>query len=114
MNNFSDFFSGKIRKLRDEFRDVSTPIVPSCLPSHNFSNFKPITRDDAIRRIMTMNSKSSVLDPMPTQLVKLCLPELVDDLVNIVNMSFEAGIVPQRHKHALVRPLIKKKAWTGS
>ncbi|PIK34017.1 putative RNA-directed DNA polymerase from mobile element jockey-like [Apostichopus japonicus] len=55
-----------------------------------------------------MNSKSSALEPMPTQLVKLCLPELVDDLVNIANTSFEAGTVPRRHKRAIVRPLLKK------
>lgn len=73
--DFSDFFCGKIRKLRDTFHDVTKPSLPPCPPSHSFSNFKPITRDDATKRISAMNSKSSALDPMPTQLVKLCLPE---------------------------------------
>ncbi|PIK47192.1 putative RNA-directed DNA polymerase from mobile element jockey-like [Apostichopus japonicus] len=102
--DLSDFFYGKISKLRDTFHDVTKPSLPPCPPSHSFSNFKPITRDDATKRISAMHSKSSALDPMPTQLVKLCLPELVDDLVNIANTSFEAGTVPRRHKRALVRP----------
>ena len=84
------------------------PRLPSCPVSFSFDNFKPINTVEATKRIMTMNSKSSALDPMPTQLVKLCLPEIVDDLVNIVNTSFETGTVPRRHKHALVRPLLKK------
>ena len=58
--------------------------------------------------IESMNSKSSALDPIPTTLLKLCLPDVISSLVNIVNKSFSTSTVPKFYKQAIVRPLLKK------
>ena len=59
--------------------------------------------------ILIMNCKSCQLDPIPTVLLKKALPEVIDDLVRIVNVQLETGEVPRRYKTAIVRPLLKKQ-----
>lgn len=100
--------SRNIRMLRYRFSDAPAPSLLSNPPCHSFSHFESIIHNEAIKSISTITSKSSSLDPIPSHFViKLNLPELVSDFVNIVNTSFAAGSVPQRHKRAIVRPLLR-------
>ena len=48
------------------------------------------------------------MDPLPTWLLKQCLPELIPIITSIVNSSLEAGHFPDALKHAQIIPLIKK------
>ncbi|XP_074472561.1 uncharacterized protein LOC141756597 [Sebastes fasciatus] len=48
------------------------------------------------------------LDPMPTALVKACLPALCPIMVNIINSSLASGLVPDSLKMASVTPILKK------
>ena len=54
-------------------------------------------------------NKSYELDPIPTWLLKLYLPELLLILTKIVNTSMETSHVPKSFKSSHVRPLLKKE-----
>ena len=55
-----------------------------------------------------MKSKSCVLNPIPTNLVKQCLPEVADFLEDLMNLSLTSGVVPDCFKRAVFRPLLRK------
>ena len=104
---FMDFFDGKIHELRENFPDV--PLSESCPPTtHTFTDFALATEDSVTKLILSMNFKSCSLDPIPTKFLKVCLPEVVSDLVAFVNTSVSTATVPSLYKHAVVRPLLKK------
>ena len=49
-----------------------------------------------------------MLDPIPSQLLKEVLPEVIDPLLTIINSSLSLGYVPKTFKLAVIKPLIKK------
>lgn len=57
---------------------------------------------------MASPTASCSLDPIPTNLLKVCLDELLPLLTTIVNKSLETGCFPDNFKKALVTPLLKK------
>ena len=48
------------------------------------------------------------LDPMPTWLVKELCDVLAPIITSTANASVTQGLLPDSHKHAVVRPRIKK------
>ena len=106
---FSDYFSGKISKLREQLSQLSCtetsvePMLKCSLVEFSFA-----TEESLTKVIVSMKNKSCVLDPMPTELLKFCLPNLIKYLVNIVNKSYTTGNVPNLYKKAVIRPLLKK------
>jgi len=53
-------------------------------------------------------SKTSVLDFVPTSVLKSC-PALFSDLIaHHANLSFSKGVFPSKFKHASVSPILKK------
>ena len=57
---------------------------------------------------MKSPSSSSELDPVPTWLLKECLPAFLPNLTRIVNLSLQNADIPISLKRAVVRPLLKK------
>ena len=55
-----------------------------------------------------LNSSAHDLDPMPTFLVKMALPQLSPIITAITNKSLSTGEFPMLFKQALVTPLLKK------
>ena len=55
-----------------------------------------------------MARKSCPLDPIPSNLPKLCFSDLVPIVTKIVNCSLESGEVPLPMKRAILSPLLKK------
>uniref|UniRef100_A0A8C5BQM8 Reverse transcriptase domain-containing protein n=1 Tax=Gadus morhua TaxID=8049 RepID=A0A8C5BQM8_GADMO len=48
------------------------------------------------------------LDPLPTSLVKACLPSISPMITNIINSSLTTGTVPPTLKLAAITPILKK------
>ena len=71
-------------------------------------SFKLFTSTDVNDIIKSMNNKSCELDPVPTWLLKHCLPELLAFITLIVNISLQDGQFPEGLKSAIVRPMLKK------
>ncbi len=49
-----------------------------------------------------------MLDPIPSKLLKKVLPEVIDRLLAIINLSLSLGCVPKTFKLNVIKPLIKK------
>ena len=60
--------------------------------------------------LMKSPSKSCLLDPWPTFLVKECIDILLPSITRLVNWSLSEGVVPDEFKKAIVTPLIKKSS----
>ncbi len=58
--------------------------------------------------INKFKSSTCQLDPLPTPLVKACLPALSPLITKIVNASLVSGSVPSSFKSAIITPILKK------
>ena len=87
---------------------VEPPVVEYRNPEVKLESFKSLSFQDAHDVIMQLSSASCKLDPIPTWLVKLCLPELLPSITRIVNLSLQEGRVPDHWKTALLKPKLKK------
>ena len=110
-DSFASFFSDKIEKLRLAFSPTTSsdphhPHPPS--PPPDFSSFTPASEDEIRKLIFDSPNKQCDLDPIPTWLLKKCLPVLLPTITRIVNMSLTSGTFPSSFKHSIVSPLLKK------
>ena len=53
-------------------------------------------------------TKSCLLDPVPTLLLKDFVDILLSLITKLINLSLAEGVFPQKFKKAVVTPLIKK------
>ena len=53
-------------------------------------------------------TKSCLLDPIPTYLLKECIDLLLISITKITNLSLVSGVVPCSLKSAIITPRIKK------
>jgi len=115
-NKFSDFFHNKIVRIRTSLTSdrCSTDSTSTTSSSQNSADIPQLTTfveasEAEISKLISRSpTKSCSLDPIPTWLLKSCLPVFVPILTRIVNSSLAQGIVPEGLKEALVTPLLKK------
>ena len=111
-NNFAKFFDNKIKTIRDNLnvdntgQSLSVSIQDMC--TSQLLNFQPVSTDTISKIICKAPAKSCSLDPIPTHLLKECLPSLLPFITQLINQSITSGYVPSSFKQALVRPLLKK------
>ena len=70
--------------------------------------FTQVTQDEIGKIISKSPTKSCLLDPLPTFLIKECIDILLPSITKLVNCSLREGLVPDGFKKAVVTPLIKK------
>ena len=70
--------------------------------------FTAVCEDDVKKIILSSPTKSCLLDPWPTFLVKKYLDILIVPITKIVNLSLSTGEFPERFRTAVVTPLHKK------
>ena len=85
--------------------DVLTTLVS---PAQSFSVFEPVDEHFVHDLATKAKSTTSLLDPMPSPLVKSCLPALCPLLVHIINSSLLTGSVPCSLKTAAITAVLKK------
>jgi hypothetical protein len=104
---FADFFAAKVEAVRKATggSDVTSELP---LASGIFDHFQPCTIDDVRSVIMAAPTKSCALDPLPTDVLKSFLPDLLPFLTDLCNASLEQGCLPLSERHAIVTPRIKK------
>ncbi len=88
-------------------------MIPASLfsyaPPHSvFSTFTLPTALEIVGLINKFKSSTCQLDPLPTPLVKACLPALSPLITKIVNASLVSGSVPSFFKSAIITPILKK------
>jgi hypothetical protein len=93
-NSFSSFFHTKIASIRQKLDTEVTDIeqkYPSVLPVEdpapgcNITTLRKLTTDDIQKLVLKSPSKSCMLDPLPTWLLKKLLEPLTPTITDIVN-----------------------------
>ena len=110
-SEFSDYFENKINTIRSRLKQNHSAAQPisddSC--GNKLSKFSPVTPNEVRKCIRKMATKHSKLDPLPTWMVKECIEEFLPIITEIINVSLKLGIMPGGLKHAIIKPLLKKK-----
>ena len=106
---FNNFFIEKIKNIR-KYLDItnSSYTFSENAPETHMDTFEPCTEHEIEKIIKNSSNASCDLDPVPTLLVKKCLPALLPFLTHLTNLSLQSGFFPDSLKTALVRPLLKK------
>ncbi len=86
----------------------SDPFLQVWSETDIFTDFTPVSMDDVFRVIMGSPAKSCSLDPIPISHLKSVAVMLTPIITLIANPYFQSGIFPQKLKHGLVTPLLKK------
>ena len=108
-NQFASYFHNKIKTIRDTFipSRIKMDVYPSSDPP-KITTFTQVTQDTVDKIIRNSPTKSCLLDPWPTFLIKECSDILLPSITKLVNFSLMEGCVPDGFKTAVVSPLIKK------
>ena len=112
VNKFADYFTEKIQSIREQI--TGTDAVNSVFDDENvfigtkLPSLLPASEDEVRTLISRSSNKSCCLDPIPAQLIKLCMDELVPIITLITNMSLTSGVMPSNLKEAVLIPLLKK------
>ena len=73
-----------------------------------FSAFEALPLESVRKLTASAPTKSCVINPLPTSVVKECLDELSPAISSSVNLSLEQGHFPDAWKGALVKSKLKK------
>ena len=107
---FASFFSDKVIKIHSAFKsrvsNTQPHTEPSLIPT-DLTFFSPATEDEICKFLYQSSNTFCDLDPIPTSLLKHCLPTLLPTITNIVNLSLISGVFPQQFKLCSVIPLLK-------
>ena len=111
---FSDYFVDKIDNIRlsiqsavSDDQDIEANVSVHFMQP--LTTFNSVSEQAVEKIIRSSANKSCDLDPMPTELVKMALPDLLPLMTNIINKSLTSGTFPSIFKQALVTPLLKKQ-----
>ena len=99
----------KIKKIRCTFAPSGTEneVYPPSDPA-KITAFRQVSEEDVFKIIKTSLTKSCLLDPWLTFLIKECIDILVPSLTKLVNCSLMEECVQDAFKTAVVTLLIKK------
>ena len=111
VEDFNEFFIGKIQFIRDELQDaVDHSLQPQRRTlAHEFTLTSVSVSCSTIENtIHSLSTKTCSLDPLPTFVIKNYVDLLSPMITNIVNQSLIAGEFPSLLKLSHVRPRLKK------
>ena len=106
---FNHYFIEKVKKIRENLDSSeldSTFQETTC--ASRLDILELCTQNELEGVIKNSSNSSCELDPIPTPLVKKCLPVFLPILTDLVNLSLKTGCFPTALKIAIVRPLLKK------
>lgn len=106
-SDLASFFTSKIDAIRASTANSDTATYKKRTDA-KFCDFTPCAATD-IRRIINQSpGKSCQLDPLPTELLKASLDDLLPILTTICNQSLLEGVLPISQKSAIITPILKK------
>ena len=112
-NDMGSFFINKILDLCVSLdateKLCSTVNHHSSHCSSSFTAFHCVDIDSLRKLVLRAPTKSCLLDPAPTNILKDCLDELLPILPTTINLSLESGFFPDTWKESIVTPLLKKQ-----
>ena len=102
-----DYFVKKIELIR---KSTGNSLPTSALPTpvETFSTFRTYSIDEVQKIINSKPIKSCSQDPIPANIFRQFLPELLPFITGMCNRSLQEGWLPVSQQHAIVRPIVKK------
>ena len=71
--------------------------------------FQPVSQDEVLKIVKSLkNSKSTCLDCIDTNTIKLVIAEILPALTHVVNLSLSTQELPAIYKQSKIIPLLKK------
>jgi hypothetical protein len=98
-------------RLNVETTDTTVGFAPTT-HNHPQIQLKVFNKVDSVflkKIISSQPNKQCPLDPIPTWLLKICVNELSEYILRIVNLSIELSVVPTELKKSIVTPILKKE-----
>ena len=109
LGTFVNFLGNNIFLIHSAFETFNTVTYPSIrLPDHRMTYFNKVSVDDIKKLSKESNTKSCLLDPFPTFLLKECIDYLTLIITTIINSSISHCQVPSTFKSVVGAPLWKK------
>ena len=107
VQEFADIFEAKVAAVRKATGNsgVSTELQPA---TEVFDHFETCTSTEVNAVITIAPSKTCEMDPIPTDVLKKFLPELLPYITDMCNSSLQQGSFPLSQRHAIIRPRRKK------
>ena len=99
-DELATFFTTKIDTLHNDLHVKKTALIDSAeyvsdevltISLTKFSTLTEMKLDDIRELAATVFSKSYVLDPLPSSIIKQCTDLLLPTITNIVNLSLREG-----------------------
>ena len=75
--------------------------------NQSFENFQDVTKEEILSYVNSLSREKAVFDCIPSFLLKLITPCIIEPLTHIVNLSLQTGAVPSICKKARVTPIHK-------
>ena len=112
-NTMNEFFVTKVKNLQKKLpnrRNDPINILKKAMKNRKCKfKFRPVTQDQVRGYIKGLkNSKSTVLDNLDTQTLKLVMEEILPALTHVINLSITNQEYPECYKKSKIVPLIKK------
>jgi len=115
-----NFFNEKILTIRGKINNLlpltsanpsssGVALETTVCPGVYLDGFSPINLDQLSSMVSTSNTYTSLLDSIPTRLLKDVLPLIGGSLLDIINVSLLTGHVPHSFKVAVIKPQTIKK-----
>ena len=113
-DEFAEFFTSKVAGVCAFIAAAPTPIFDPSSAECDFILFRPLQSPELLLFMSKSPNKTSMLDPIPTWLVKES-PELLHPfLTTAFNRCLSEGHFPTVHKRAIVTPVPKKQSCNPS
>jgi hypothetical protein len=108
VDNFNNYFQEKIENIRKKFPEHTTAATPpECTFQGNImADFTPASIDEIRDILKDADFKSSILDPLPSSLLKENQDIILPLICDLVNASLSSGSIDGA-KLAHITPLIK-------
>ncbi|CAB4035801.1 Hypothetical predicted protein [Paramuricea clavata] len=110
-NMFVDFFVRKIDTIRSQLHlatvDNLLGFESSCETVEKLEYFSSVSEHQIENIIRLTNNKSCEHDPIPTWLLKQCIPALLPIITKIVNLSLHDAFMPTLFRQAFLTPILK-------
>jgi len=102
-----DFFNAKVEAVRQSTTgsQVQTTLSPS--PAV-LNQFNACTTEEVMKTISASKPKTCELDPLPTDVLRQFLPELLPFITDMCNVSLQQGCLPLSQRRAIIMPRLKK------
>lgn len=123
-NEFANYFQNKVSKiykdLEQEVASIGTANLNIDMHDCDCSNvcelsvYDHVTDEDVRGIVQGSATKSCLLDPVPTWLLKENIDVFLPIITCIINTSISTGVFPSSLKHAVINPLIKKPSLNQS